>query len=98
MNKDSSPEKDNRFEMVKRLIESNGITEFQEIFITIPKTVFAHELSKNTGRMGDLIENAEKLNVKEMYRIGQLLDVNTHAILELVLNQYIRKENDPTNK
>ena len=82
--------------MVKRLIESNGITEFQEIFITIPKTVFAHELSKNTGRMGDLIENAEKLNVKEMYRIGQLLEVNTHAILELVLTQYLRKENATT--
>jgi hypothetical protein len=90
--------KDNRFEMVKRLIESNGITEFQEIFITIPKTVFAHELSKNTGRMGDLIDNAEKLNVKEMYRIGQLLEVNTHAILELVLTQYLRKENDTDNK
>jgi hypothetical protein len=91
MNKDSSPEKDSRFEMVKRLIESNGITEFREIFITIPKTVFAHELSKNTGRMGDLIDDAEKLNAKEMYRIGELLDVNVHAILDLVITQYRRK-------
>lgn len=80
--------KDERYEVVKELIDSGRISEFRHIFKYIPKTVIAHDLGTNTTRMTRLIENVEELTIEDLRMIGNLIDVSYHAILQLVIKQY----------
>jgi len=83
--------KDPRYNAVRKLIESNSITEFHEIFDVLPKTVLAHDLAKNPGRMTDLVNKAEDLKFRNIYQISNLIGVNYGAICTLIANQYLKK-------
>jgi hypothetical protein len=80
--------KDERYEVVRELIDSGRISEFRHIFKYIPKTVVAHDLGTNTTRMTRLIENVEELTIEDLRMIGNLIEVSYHAILQLVIKQY----------
>ncbi|MFT3823809.1 MAG: hypothetical protein QM731_07805 [Chitinophagaceae bacterium] len=81
--------KDTRYETVKEMIEAKKVVEFRQIFKYIPKTVLARDLVKNTGRMTDLINKAEKFSFEELYEISQLVEVNYSVIVDLVAKQFL---------
>jgi len=81
--------KDTRYETVKEMIEANRISEFRQIFKYLPKTVLARDLVKNTGRMTDLINKAEKFSFEEIYQISKLVDVHYNTIVQLIATQYL---------
>lgn len=80
--------KDERYEGVKKLIESGHITEFKQIFTYLPKTVMAQDLGTNNNRMTRLIERTELLTLQELSRIGELIDTSFDLINMLASNQY----------
>jgi hypothetical protein len=81
--------KDERYEVVKDMIESGRVTEFRQIFKYMPKTVMAHDLSTNTTRMTRLIDNVHQLTIEEVHIISELVDVEHATIYKLIAKQYL---------
>ena len=80
--------KDERYEVVKDMIESGRITEFKHIFKYMPKTVMAHDLSTNTTRMTRLIDNVQEFTLEELYEISKLIEIDHLTIFRLLDKQF----------
>jgi hypothetical protein len=74
---------DVRYRNVRDLIKAKSITEFGQIFDSIPKSVLARALRKNTSRMDKLIEHPEELSYKDIKTISSLLDVPCSVLIQL---------------
>lgn len=81
-------EKDERYKAVKRLIEKGDITEFNEMFTYIPKTVVARDLGAAPARFSEKMNLIEKFTLQDMFSIAKLLEVENIDILRLADNQY----------
>jgi hypothetical protein len=87
-------EKDDRYKAVKRLIEKGDITEFNEMFTYIPKTVVARDLGAAPARFSEKMNLIEKFTLQDMFAIAKLLEVESIAVLKLADNQYsVQKKN-----
>ena len=75
--------KDVRYNSVRDLIKTKSITEFSKIFETLPKSVLARALRKNTNRMDNLIERPEELSYKDIKAISLLMEVPCSMIIQL---------------
>jgi hypothetical protein len=75
--------KDVRYKTVRDLINTRSITAFEQIFDTLPKSVLARSLRKNTSRIDDIIEHPEELRYKDIKAISLLLDVPCSSIIQL---------------
>ena len=87
--------KDERYEIVKDMIEAGKVTEFRQIFKYVPKTVLAHDLSTNTTRMTRMIDDVQEFSVKEIFIIAELIEVDHSVIYRLIAKQHI---NSPAAK
>jgi hypothetical protein len=87
-------EKDERYKAVKRLIEKGDITEFNEMFTYIPKTVVARDLGAAPARFSEKMNLIEKFTLQDMFSIAKLLDVESIAVLRLADNQYSAQKNN----
>jgi hypothetical protein len=74
---------DVRYKTVRDLIMTNSITRFEQIFDTLPKSMLARALKKNTSRMDDLIARPEELRYKELKAISMLLNVPGSLLIRL---------------
>ena len=91
-------EKDHRYKTVKVMIETGNITEFRELFATIPKSVVAQDLGTNNNRMTRMIGRVEQFKIEELYKISRLVDVDFRAFINLVTNQFLNSLNEKKNK
>lgn len=85
-------EKDERYKAVKRLIEKGDITEFNEMFTYIPKTVVARDLGAAPARFSEKMNLIEKFTLQDMFSIAKLLEVENIDILRLADNQYTEQK------
>ena len=81
-------EKDERYKAVKRLIEKGDITEFNEMFKFIPKTVVARDLGAAPARFSEKMNQIEKFTLHDIFAIARILEVDNLAVLKLAANQY----------
>ena len=81
-------EKDRRYKTVKIMIEGGHLTEFNQIFDYIPKSVVANDLGTNYNRLIRLIEHVEQFTLKELFTLSSFCDLDSKLILDLVYNQY----------
>lgn len=79
--------KDKRYRTVKHLIESGHITEFREIFDTIPKTVVAEDMGTNYKRLLRLVENVDQFKVADLYSLAGMFEVQKALIFKIVIAQ-----------
>jgi len=75
--------KDVRYKAVRDLIRTGSITEFRQIFDTLPKSTLARALRKNTSRIDDIIAHPDDLRYKDIKQMSQLLDVPCSMIIRL---------------
>jgi hypothetical protein len=87
--------KDKRYSTVKNLINAGHVHRFGEIFEHIPKSVVYADLGMNNTRFNDLLDNVEKFNLKDLFRIARLFNITEKQILELVLEEYLSKPKKP---
>ena len=87
-------EKDERYKALKRLIEKRDITEFNEMFTYIPKTVVARDLGAAPARFSEKMNLIEKFTLQDMFSIAKLLEVESIAVLRLADNQYSAQKNN----
>ena len=75
---------DVRFKTVRDLINTRSITAFEQIFDTLPKSILARSLRKNTSRIDDIIARPEDLRYKDIKAISLLFDVPCSKIIQLI--------------
>ena len=76
-------EKDERYKAVKRLIEKGDITEFNEMFTYIPKTVVARDLGAAPARFSEKMNLIEKFTLQDMFTIAKLLEIRLYPPFRL---------------
>lgn len=81
--------KDVRYKTVRDLINTRSITAFAQIFDTLPKSILARALRKNTSRIDDIIERPEELRYKDIKAISLLLDVPCSSIIQLFDRNFV---------
>jgi len=79
--------KDNRYNIVGKLIRSNGLKTFSEIVHVIPKTRLALDLGINPERFNRMLENKELFVLKDLYALADLLEVDLMQVVQLIHNQ-----------
>jgi hypothetical protein len=75
---------DDRYKLVKPMIDTDHIKSFRDIFTYLPKTVIAKDLGINNGRFTDLISHPEGLRVGDVYRLAALFNIEPRQIFELI--------------
>jgi hypothetical protein len=83
-------EKDVRYKVVRRLIEQGDITEFNQIFKYIPKSVIAGDIGTARDRFTKKINRIEKFTFEDVFTLGKFLELeDMMSLLELVYTQYL---------
>jgi hypothetical protein len=81
---------DKRYDSIKIMIETGHITEFQQIFNYIPKSLLGKHLHTNNPRMTRLVSNVDDLTVHEIVSISALFNVDYNKITHIVFAQYLK--------
>ena len=81
--------KDHRYKTVKVLIESGIITEFNQIFLYIPKSVVSEDMGINYSRFVRLLQQVELFRLKELIILSGFFEVDGKAFIELAHSQYL---------
>jgi hypothetical protein len=81
---------DKRYDSIKIMIETGHITEFQQIFNYIPKSLLGKHLHTNNPRMTRLVSNVDDLTVHEIVSISTLFNVDYTKITHIVFAQYLK--------
>ena len=81
---------DKRYDSIKIMIETGHITEFQQIFNYIPKSLLGKHLHTNNPRMTRLVSNVDDLTVHEIVSISALFNVDYNKISHIVFAQYLK--------
>ena len=81
---------DKRYDSIKIMIETGHITEFQQIFNYIPKSLLGKHLHTNNPRMTRLVSNVDDLTVHEIFSISSLFNVDHTKITHIVFAQYLK--------
>jgi len=81
--------RDHRYKTVKVLIESGIITEFNQIFLYIPKSVVSEDMGINYSRFVRLLRQVELFRLKELIIMSIFCEVEGKAFIELAHSQYL---------
>jgi len=76
--------KDKRYGTIKVLIETNNINQLSDIFDTLPKTVLAKDIGMNYGRFLKKTKELGLFNLKEVYKIADLIAVDRKSLLDII--------------
>lgn len=79
--------KDKRYNTIKILIENHHISQLSDIFDTLPKTVLAKDMGMNYGRFLRKIKSLEWFDLKEIYTIADLINVDRNLVLKIIDSQ-----------
>jgi hypothetical protein len=81
--------RDDRYDLIKPMIEKGNIVSFNDIFKYIPKTIVARDLGKKVDRFSELMKKVDGFTVAELFRIAKLIDISESEMLQLVLTEYV---------
>ena len=90
--------RDHRYKTVKVLIESGIITEFNQIFLYIPKSVVSEDMGINYSRFVRLLRQVELFRLKELIIMSNFFEVEGKAFIELAHSQYLTDKKVKTRK
>ena len=79
--------KDKRYNTIKVLIETKNINQLSDIFDTLHKTVLAKDIGMNYGRFLRKSNSLELFDLKEIYKIADLIDVDRRLLLDIIDSQ-----------
>lgn len=84
--------KDKRYIQVKLLIIKGDIKSFNEIFDTLPKSVLARDMHMKIATLTKLMKRVDKIYLRDLAAIADLLELDIKDMIELVLEQYVRNK------
>ncbi|WP_276484071.1 hypothetical protein [Paraflavitalea pollutisoli] len=90
--------KDNRYDVIKVMIEAGKITEFSQLFEYIPKSVMAIDLNSSYRRLSRLAKQLDKLEMGELYAISKLVGIRMEVVYGLAEKQFLARKAEPGRK
>jgi len=84
--------RDERYELVKPMLEIGKIKSFQDIFKIVPKTIVAADLGTKVDRFTKLMKRIEKFTLEDVFTIARYCELSVHEILELVEVEYLQSK------
>jgi hypothetical protein len=85
--------RDDRYDVIKPMVESGQLVSFNQIFKYIPKTIVAKDLGKKVDRFNVLMSHVEEFRLKELFRIGQYCKIDDWTILKLIMHDHQHSKN-----
>jgi hypothetical protein len=79
--------KDKRYSTVKKLIVSDQLNSFHEIFDIIPKSVVAKDLGMNNMRFSRLMTDVGRFMLKDLHRLADFIEVEGAILVMLADKQ-----------
>lgn len=80
---------DQRYKVVKNLIETDNIKSLRDIFLYIPKRVVYSDLGVNYTRFLKLINNPDRFTMKELITMAGLFEVDAKVLIDIAYSQYL---------
>jgi hypothetical protein len=81
--------KDKRYSTVKKLIVSDQLNSFPEIFDIIPKSVVAKDLGMNNMRFSRLMNDVGRFMLKDLHRLADFIEVEGAILVMLADKQFM---------
>ena len=81
--------KDKRYSIVKKLIVSDQLNSFPEIFDIIPKSVVAKDLGMNNMRFSRLVNDVGQFMLKDLHRLADFIEVEGAILVMLADKQFM---------
>ena len=88
--------RDNRYNLIKPMIDSGDIVTFNDIFKYIPKTIVAKDLGKKVDRFSELMKKVEGFTLEELYMIGKFCKISESQIVQLAEKEYLKNKSTIT--
>ena len=88
--------RDNRYNLIRPMIDSGDIVTFNDIFKYIPKTIVAKDLGKKVDRFSELMKRVEGFTLEELYMIGKFCKISEAQITQLAEKEYLKNKNSIT--
>ncbi len=84
--------RDDRYDLIKPMIDSGNIVSFNDIFKYIPKTIVAKDLGKKVDRFSELMKKVEGFTLGEIYTIAKFCNISESQIYQLVEKEYFKSK------
>jgi|HubBroStandDraft_5_1064220.scaffolds.fasta_scaffold377409_1 hypothetical protein len=91
------PKRDDRYDLIKPLVETGKIMFFNDIFKYIPKTVVAKDLGKKVDRFNTLMSRVQEFMLADLFIMAKKFDIGEDVIVRLVMNDYKRNKGEIEN-
>lgn len=88
--------RDDRYNLIKPMIDNGDIVTFNDIFKYIPKTIVAKDLGKKVDRFSELMKKVEGFTLGELYTIGKFCRISESQITQLAEKQYLKNKSNIT--
>ena len=86
--------RDDRYDLIKPMIETGKIKSFNDIFKYIPKTIVAKDLGKKVDRFNALMSRVEEFTLIDLFLIAGFFEVDEDVILRLIMTDYRRNKSE----
>ena len=81
--------KDRRYSTVKKLLVSDQLNSFPEIFDIVPKSVVARDLGMNNMRFSRLMNDLGRFTLEELHRLADLIEIDGDIVVMLANKQFM---------
>jgi hypothetical protein len=81
--------KDRRYSTLKKLLASDQLNSFQEIFDIIPKSVVARDLGMNNMRFSKLMNDLGRFTLEDLHRMADFIEVDGTTMVMLADKQFM---------
>lgn len=76
---------DHRYDLIRPMLEKGHIIKLSDIFKFIPKTRVAKDAGMNLEQMNARLRSPDKFLVRQVFRIGELCELEEGEMLELLM-------------
>ena len=84
--------KNNKYEVVSRLLTSGVIENLQELFAILPTTAFSRDAGTSPERLGRLLSDPLKFAYRDIFNMAKVLQCDARILNELVLKECLAKQ------
>lgn len=90
-------QRDDRYEIIRAMLDQGKIKTLNDIFKYVPKTVVAKNIGKKVARFTRAMHNPEEFTLQELFRIGELCDLDEWEITRLAVTAHMVNNNIKSN-
>jgi hypothetical protein len=88
--------RDERYALIRRMIEYGEIKEIRDMLKFIPKTTIGRDLNIKSDRITRLMNKPEDFSFHEIFQIAAFCELEEEKLVDLVINEYRNKKKDAT--